>query len=122
MKKLTIAFAAVIGLGLAGLATEANAADPFGFHFSRGGLHIAIGGHHRVHRAAPVYRHHRVHGGHAGHGGGHYDWHDTTHLDYHPPSFQRHGNHFDFVPGHYDLHRTGHWDYHRGGHRRYYHR
>jgi len=36
-------------------------------------------------------------------------YHDTTHFDYHAPSFQRHGNHIDFVPGHYDLHRTGHF-------------
>ena len=35
-------------------------------------------------------------------------WHDTTHFDYHPGSFQRHRNHFHYVPGHYDIHRSGH--------------
>jgi hypothetical protein len=41
--------------------------------------------------------------------GGYPQWHDTSHLHYHPGSFQRHGNHYDFVPGHYDLHRSGHY-------------
>jgi hypothetical protein len=35
-------------------------------------------------------------------------WHDTSHYDYHPGSYQPHGNHYDYVPGHYDLHSTGH--------------
>ncbi|MCA9072972.1 MAG: hypothetical protein KDA84_28810 [Planctomycetaceae bacterium] len=47
-----------------------------------------------------------------GYGGGHYDYHDTTHFDYHPPTIIRHGNHFDVTPGHYDLHRSGHYDRH----------
>jgi len=37
-------------------------------------------------------------------------WHDTTHLDYHPPRLVPHGNHLDRIPGHYHLHRSGHWD------------
>jgi hypothetical protein len=36
-------------------------------------------------------------------------WHDTSHYDYHPGSFQRHRNHFHYVPGHDDLHRSGHF-------------
>jgi hypothetical protein len=36
-------------------------------------------------------------------------YHDTTHLDYHPPQLIPHGNHYDVQPGHYDVHRTGHW-------------
>ncbi len=36
-------------------------------------------------------------------------FHDTSHLHYHPGSFQRHGHHFHYVPGHYEVHRTGHW-------------
>lgn len=43
---------------------------------------------------------------HFGHRG---SYHDTTHLDYHPPELIRHGNHYDIQPGHYDVHRTGHW-------------
>jgi hypothetical protein len=46
----------------------------------------------------------------------HYDWHDTSHYDYHAPELIRHGNHYHYQPGHYDLHRTGHWDLHHGGH------
>ena len=42
----------------------------------------------------------------------HYDWHDTSHYDYHPPSIRWHGNHIDVTPGHYDYHRQGHWDRH----------
>jgi hypothetical protein len=38
-------------------------------------------------------------------------WHDTSHLDYHPPVAVPHGNHYDVYPGHYHLHRTGHWDW-----------
>lgn len=40
----------------------------------------------------------------------HRTWHNTTHLDYDPPSLVPHRGHLDYVPGHYDLHRTGHWD------------
>lgn len=36
-------------------------------------------------------------------------YHDTTHLDYHPPTLYRHGSHYHVMPGHYDLHRSGHW-------------
>jgi len=52
------------------------------------------------------------HGGH-GHGGhshgGYPTYHNTSHYDYHPGSFQQHGNHFHYTPGHYDLHQTGHY-------------
>ena len=41
--------------------------------------------------------------------GGYPRWHDTSHYDYHPGSYQRHRNHFHYVPGHYDLHRSGHY-------------
>jgi hypothetical protein len=41
--------------------------------------------------------------------GGYGQWHNTSHWDYHPGSFQRHRNHFHYVPGHYDYHQTGHW-------------
>ena len=36
-------------------------------------------------------------------------FHDTSHLDYHPPQVIRHRRHFHVQPGHYHLHRTGHW-------------
>ena len=118
MKKTAIAFAIVIGFGLAGIGTaHTEAASPFGFHFSRGGIRINVGhGHHRGYRSYGVQHF----GGN--HYGGHYDWHNTTHYDWHPGQYYRHGNHFDYVPGHYDLHRSGHYDYHRGSHRHYRHR
>lgn len=47
-------------------------------------------------------------------GYGHYDYHDTSHYDWHRGGFQRHGNHFHYTPGHYDYHQSGHYDYHRG--------
>ncbi len=37
-------------------------------------------------------------------------WHDTSHLDYHPPVAVPHGNHYHVQPGHYHQHQTGHWD------------
>lgn len=45
----------------------------------------------------------------AGHDGRRPWYHDTTHLDYHPPELIRHGRHFHVQPGHYDVHRSGHW-------------
>lgn len=44
--------------------------------------------------------------------GGNAQWHDTTHLDYHPGEVVRHRNHYHYVPGHYDVHEEGHWDHH----------
>jgi hypothetical protein len=94
---------------------EANAQS---FHFRSGGVHVDIGHSHHGHR------HYGRHGGYShrrhGHGrwnvyggyGGHRDWHDTTHLDYHPAHFVPHYDHYDYVPGHYDVHYDGHWDYH----------
>jgi len=35
-------------------------------------------------------------------------YHNTTHLDYHPPTAVRHNGHIDVQPGHYDVHQTGH--------------
>lgn len=58
---------------------------------------------HGYHSYHPGYYGHRSHHGHHGY------YHDTTHLDYHPPQIVPHGNHYDYVPGHYDLHRSGHW-------------
>jgi hypothetical protein len=109
MKKIAIAFAAIVGMGMAGLGTtQAQAAGPFGFHIGGRGFHVAIGNVHRQTTHRPHYR--------SSHGRGHWDYHDTTHLDWHPAQLRRHGNHFHYTPGHYDVHRTGHFDYHRGGH------
>ncbi|WP_145061965.1 hypothetical protein [Adhaeretor mobilis] len=46
----------------------------------------------------------------------HYDYHDTSHYDWHPTEVRRHGNHYDVQPGHWDFHREGHWDRHSGRH------
>ncbi len=130
MKNIAIAFAFVGSLGLVGMGvSSAKAAGP-GLHFRAGGLHVDVGRPHGGFRgyASPAYSG-RAYGSrpHTGYarggrssfgrsiGRGHYDYHDTTHLDWHPGSYQRHRNHFDFVPGHYDVHRTGHFDYHPGG-------
>lgn len=51
-------------------------------------------------------------GGYGGAYRPHYDYHDTTHLDYHPGTARRHFDHYDYTPGHYDVHRSGHWDRH----------
>ena len=51
-------------------------------------------------------------GGYGGAYRPHYDYHDTTHLDYHPRTARRHFDHYDYTPGHYDVHRSGHWDRH----------
>ncbi|HRX80733.1 MAG TPA: hypothetical protein P5307_16805 [Pirellulaceae bacterium] len=124
MKKLVLAFGAVIGLGLVGMGTaEVQAASPFGLHFGNGRVHVDIGNPHRGYSSyyrGNVYGGH--YGGHYGGGRGHYDYHDTTHYDWHPGQYYRHGGHYDYVPGHYDLHRSGHYDYHRGGHGIYGHR
>ena len=117
MKRIATTLAIVIGLGLTGLGTaRVEAASPFRIHFGGGGVHVDIG-----------------HGQHGGHGhqsgsyyrgrsyGGHYDFHDTSHYDWHPAQVYRHGNHFDVAPGHYDLHQSGHYDYHIGGHGAYGH-
>jgi len=46
----------------------------------------------------------------------HYDYHDTSHHDWHPTEVRRHGNHYDVQPGHWDFHREGHYDRHWGHH------
>ena len=111
-KKLTLGLVAVAAFALVGL--DANTAEAahgnrgFGIHIGGRNVHLDIGNPHGY-RSHHVYRARHA----APH---HYDWHDTSHFDYHPPSYQRHYNHFDYEPGHYDLHRTGHWDRHHSYH------
>lgn len=111
MKKLTIALAVVATFAL--MSVDMNTAEAahgyggFGIHFGGRNVHLDIGRPHGY-QSRHGYRGRRSH---------HYDWHDTTHLDYHPGGYQRHNNHYDYVPGHYDVHQTGHWDRHRGHHR-----
>ncbi len=110
MRKLTFALAAVAVLVLVGAdSNTANAAhgySGFGIHIGGRNVHLDIGRPHGF-RSHHVYRTRYT----APH---HYDWHDTSHVDYHPASYQRHFNHYDYVPGHLDYHQTGHWDRHRG--------
>ena len=107
MKKLTIALAAVATLAL--VNADSNSAEAahgyggFGIHLGGRNVHLDIGNPHG-------YRSHYRHRGRQSH---HYDWHDTSHYDYHPGGYQRHNNHYDYVPGHWDYHQTGHWDRHR---------
>lgn len=112
MKKLALSLAALAALVWLGFdsstAQASNRYRGFGIHLGGRNLHLDIGnphGRHGYHRYRSWHR-----------GPVHYDWHDTSHWDYHPPSLVPHGNHYDFVPGHYDYHRTGHWDRHRGYH------
>jgi hypothetical protein len=44
--------------------------------------------------------------------GGHYDWHDTTHVDYIPGRWVQNGCHRVWVPGRQVLHQDGHFDLH----------
>ena len=97
---------------------NAKPANAQGIHFRSGGIHVDFG---RPHYGHSYYGGHG-HGWHGGYGhghwntyggwGGHHDWHDTTHLDYHPGGYVPHYDHYDYVPGHYDVHHSGHWDYH----------
>jgi hypothetical protein len=125
MTKFTLSFAALAALTLvAADANPARAGHPFpgfGLHFGGRNVHFDVGNPHgnayrqpAPYRAVPPYyppQHYAAY-----RGGYHYDWHDTSHYDYHPPQIVRHGNHFDYLEGHYDFHPEGHYDPHRGGH------
>jgi hypothetical protein len=132
---LLIVCAAVLVVG-----GSADTARAQGVHVGVGRLHVDVGNPHHGHHGRHGYHGygrsgyalpqqfgwntHFQHfsGGGYGHAryqsyyqpgwGSHYDWHDTTHYDYHPGQYVPHYNHYDYVPGHYDLHRSGHWDAH----------
>lgn len=98
MKKIAVAFAVVIGLGLVDMGiSQAQAAGSFGFYIGSGRHYIGSGRHHS--------RRHR---------GIHYGWHDIRRYDWHPGHYFRHSNYFDYSPGRYDWHPARH--YYRGGH------
>ena len=97
------------------IVANAPDAQAQGFHFGGGGVHVDVGNPHAYYGGYGCYGSYpytTYYGGGWGGWGGHADWHDTTHLDYHPSEFVRHRNHFHYVPGHYDVHEDGHWDYH----------
>jgi hypothetical protein len=106
MKKLVLPMAVVAALVVMGSA--ANSADAQSFRISIGApvVHVGHGygysrfGHTGFRRAA-FY------------GGGGAVWHDTSHYDHYPATYQRHGNHYDYVPAHTHFHQDGHWDVHR---------
>ena len=96
MKKIVLAFAVVIGLGLVDMGvSQAQAAGSFGFYIGSG-------------------RHHSRHHHSRRHRGIHYGWHDIRYYDWHPGHYFRHSNYFDYSPGRYDWHPARH--YYRGGH------
>lgn len=121
MSKSALILGTLAFVGMAGMsASDASAQSPFGVHIGGRAVHVDLGNPHGNYRSynrsyarsysrssyrAPVNR-------------GHYDFHDTSHYDYHRPQVVRHGNHYDRTPGHYDLHRTGHFDYHRPAYNR----
>ena len=99
----TVAFAGIAALMLFGaLSTEATAAG-WRSSYRIGGSRLHSGRSH-----LNIYRRSYSRGlrGHSNHG---HWYHDTSHYDWHPGSFQRHRNHYHYVPGHYDYHQTGHW-------------
>jgi hypothetical protein len=124
------------------MAGSADTASAQGVHLGVGRLHVDVGHPHHGHGYAgrghgyggranygwsgrTTFNHGSWHSGYrGGYGhahyqsvfrptwGPHYDWHDTSHYDYHPGEYVPHRNHYHYVPGHYDLHREGHWDAH----------
>ena len=126
MNKLSFGLAALSAMALVTMDTSAAQAAHtyrgFGLHIGGRNVHLDIGNPHgRRSRSRVVYRTSRAYvPSHRTRY--HYDWHDTSHWDYHPGEFVRHGNHYDYIPGHYDWHQEGHWDRHRGSHHRGHHR
>ncbi len=108
MKRFMIVICVLAVIAVFGTFNSLAKASDFDFHISGPGYHFDVG--------RPHYRSVYHGGGHGWYGGGwyadHYDWHDTSHYDYHPGRYVRHRNHFHYEPGHYDLHETGHWDHH----------
>ena len=98
------------------LLVPTDRADAGQFHLSIGSGRIGHVGH--QHGFTPGY----YGGGHLHHDvnpyitnpgpGGHYHWHDTTHLDYIPGRWVRRGCGWVWVPGRTVLHQDGHWDLH----------
>jgi hypothetical protein len=91
------------------VGSVASDASAQGIHVHGGGFHVDWGSPHVSYYSSPYIG--------SFDGGlsvwpGHSDWHDTTHLDYHPGGVVRHRNHLHFVPGHYDVHRSGHFHPH----------
>lgn len=123
MNKITLSIAGLATLLLAGFdIKQAQAAHGYrgvGIHIGGPNLHLDIGRPHARHYQSQSRVAYRPIGAYRGHSRlrGHYDWHDTSHYDYHPGEYVRHGNHFDYNPGHYDWHSQGHYDWHGPGHR-----
>jgi hypothetical protein len=121
---LRFLFSLVVGVAAVTVATSPRQVQAQGVHIGAGPVHVDVGYPHapRYRRAAYGYGGYSAYSGYGGYGGyrayyppvrgGHSDWHDTTHYDYHPGGFQPHYNHYDYVPGHYDVHHSGHWDGH----------
>ncbi len=95
-----------------------------GIHFGGGGVHVDVGNPHGYggyghcgtggygNYYGNTYGYYPQTSYYGGGWGGHSQWHDTTHLDYHPGEYRRHRNHYHYSPGHYDVHEDGHWDHH----------
>jgi hypothetical protein len=105
LTKWIAAPAMALGLMFAGDASEAQAqygCYGYGGGYGYGGIGIRVGSHYPSYRVPANYgsRYSAYRRG---------NYHDTSHLDYHPTEIRRHGSHFHVQPGHYDIHRTGHW-------------
>jgi hypothetical protein len=117
MKAYTLSVGTLL-IALALVSTSGPSAQAQGFHFGGGGVHVDVGNPHSYYGGYGGYGQSNCYGSYpytsyyGGGWGGHSDWHDTTHLDYHPGEYVRHRNHYHYVPGHYDVHEDGHWDHH----------
>ena len=118
-KRTSLALAVIVGIGLAGFgASQAQAGHPWGtgIHVGHNSLHYGHGSSHVVRYSGLHNRLYYAPGAFGNVHGNHFDWHDTSHFDYHPGHYIFNGYSYQYVPGHWDFHNDGHWDFHRGGH------
>ncbi len=85
MKSRLLSAVTVFALFMVG-ATGPEASGQ-GFHFDGGGAHVDVVNPHSYYGGYPYTSYY------GGNWGGHADWHNTTHLDYHPGEFAYHRNH-----------------------------
>jgi hypothetical protein len=112
MKRILLGCAFAVALTFT-LGTTATEAGDLRFSFGSGRYGHGHGGQGYYSRGyGGLYGNNYGYRGNYGYRRGHSHWHDTSHYDYHPGSFQRHYNHYHYVPGHYDRHYSGHWDHH----------
>ena len=109
--KYLISAVAVLAMGF--VLASVQMAQAQGFHFGGGGVHVdAASSYGSYGSGYGCYPQTTYYGGGWGGWGGHSDWHNTTHVDYHRGGYVPHYGHLDYSPGHFDSHSSGHWDRH----------